>query len=98
MSFEYYTEDLLHYGVPGQKWGRRRYQNTDGTLTAAGKERYSDSVKSVKNYKYISGQRKALMKEDKWAARFEDRYAKKSDEKIEKAKYLLKLQPILEHR
>lgn len=31
---------LAHYGIPGQKWGVRRFQNEDGSLTAAGKERY----------------------------------------------------------
>lgn len=31
---------LLHYGSKGMKWGVRRYQNKDGTLTAAGKKRY----------------------------------------------------------
>lgn len=34
-----YTEDLYHHGIKGQKWGVRRYQNPDGTLTAAGKKR-----------------------------------------------------------
>lgn len=32
---------LQHYGVKGMKWGVRRYQNKDGTLTSAGKTRYS---------------------------------------------------------
>lgn len=32
---------LVHHGIKGQKWGVRRYQNTDGSLTAAGKIRYS---------------------------------------------------------
>lgn len=32
---------LAHYGVLGMKWGVRRYQNADGTLTNAGKKRYS---------------------------------------------------------
>lgn len=30
----------MHYGVPGQKWGTRRYQNPDGSLTAEGREHY----------------------------------------------------------
>lgn len=32
---------LVHHGIKGQKWGVRRYQNPDGTLTVAGKARYS---------------------------------------------------------
>lgn len=31
----------MHYGIKGQKWGVRRYQNTDGSWTAAGRARYS---------------------------------------------------------
>ena len=38
-NFTYGTE-LCHYGVKGQKWGRRRYQNPDGSLTPAGYEHY----------------------------------------------------------
>lgn len=37
-----YSNSLYHYGIKGQKWGVRRYQNSDGSLTAAGKKRYSD--------------------------------------------------------
>ncbi len=35
----YYENELYHHGVKGQKWGVRRYQNADGTLTSAGKRR-----------------------------------------------------------
>lgn len=31
--------ELVHHGIPGMKWGVRRYQNRDGSLTAAGKKR-----------------------------------------------------------
>ena len=35
--------NLQHHGIKGQKWGVRRFQNTDGSLTAEGKKRYSVS-------------------------------------------------------
>lgn len=34
---------LAHYGILGMKWGVRRYQNKDGSLTTEGKKRYGDS-------------------------------------------------------
>ena len=33
--------ELYHHGIKGMKWGIRRYQNKDGSLTPAGKKRYS---------------------------------------------------------
>ena len=40
---------LIHYGILGMKWGVRRYQNKDGSLTSAGKKRYSnnDNIKEA---------------------------------------------------
>lgn len=35
-----YSDELFHHGVKGQKWGVRRYTNSDGTLTAEGRARY----------------------------------------------------------
>lgn len=40
------ADELMHYGVSGQKHGLRRYQNEDGTLTPEGRARYKD----MKNY------------------------------------------------
>lgn len=43
-NYNYWAEDssvaIEHHGILGQKWGRRRYQYEDGSLTPAGRERY----------------------------------------------------------
>lgn len=45
MEGEYY---ICHHGIKGQKWGIRRYQNEDGSYTAAGKKRYiADNMAKV---------------------------------------------------
>lgn len=50
MSYGYYQpywegnrNELEHFGIKGMKWGIRRYQNPDGTLTDAGKKRYGSA-------------------------------------------------------
>lgn len=37
-----YSTELYHFGIKGMRWGVRRYQNKDGSLTKAGEKRYSD--------------------------------------------------------
>jgi len=49
-----YPDTLLHYGIKGQKWGVRRYQYADGTLTPSGKKRYYNTNKSgVKSLSHL---------------------------------------------
>lgn len=47
---------LMHYGVKGMKWGIRRYQNQDGTLTEEGKQHHRKTV-------FISGSSKTQFKD-----------------------------------
>lgn len=48
-----YNDYLMHHGIKGMKWGIRRYQNKDGSLTPEGEKRYltSDGQLSSKGYK-----------------------------------------------
>ena len=44
---EYWMNELYHHGIKGQKWGIRRYQNLDGTLTTDGRIRYGVNAKNI---------------------------------------------------
>lgn len=48
------SDELRHYGVKGMRWGVRRYQNYDGSLTAAGKTRYSGEATPRRLRKYTT--------------------------------------------
>lgn len=54
---------LVHHGILGQKWGVRRYQNKDGTLTDQGRKHQNDIVfKKGSTFDHLSGQKKLKLR------------------------------------
>lgn len=69
--FIYKDEDeLIHWGIKGMRWGIRRYQNKDGSLTKAGQKRLKAETEKVKKEETVLKNRKAVKaKLDKLDAR-----------------------------
>lgn len=85
MSTLYYESDALqHHGIKGQKWGVRRFRSTDGSLTPAGRKRYSDSAKETIRNVQIKRAEKKITKTDKKLAKTQ---AKLSDTNARIEKY-----------
>lgn len=86
-----YSNELYHHGIKGQKWGVRRYQNSDGSLTEAGQKRYNKGVKILeKKYKreYMRDTRKERFSELKNSKRDKDgTYSDKELDKILNRQY-----------
>lgn len=69
---------LYHYGIPGQKWGVRRYQNEDGSYTSEGKQRYG-----VGSNGKMSKEGKRVYRADKKIDRVASKAKKNYDESME---------------
>lgn len=75
------SSELFHHGIKGQKWGVRRFQNDDGSLTEEGLKRYRNYKDAVNNWN------KSRMKH--WTPRRELKN-KKLESKIDQAREPLK--------
>lgn len=71
-----YTTDyeLYHHGIKGQRWGVRRYQQKDGSLTPAGKKRYYDTPELNKQKSDMKSARAAYKSSKETYQKASDRY------------------------
>lgn len=83
-----YSDDLQHFGTKGMRWGERRFQNPDGSLTELGRQRYGvGGERSARGTKHDLNK---LDREQTNAKANYDYYNAKSVRSIAKAKKKLK--------
>lgn len=80
-------DELYHWGIKGMRWGVRRYQNKDGSLTPAGKKRYDDDSGNAPEPKK-SKHREALESKFKAMGMNDAEAAKQADKRIRTEKIL----------
>lgn len=84
--------ELYHHGVKGQKWGIRRYQNSDGSLTPEGIKRYGtvEKLRKTKEYReakkqeYKAAREKIFKKQDEYRTELDDALSQFKKDKINK--------------
>lgn len=98
---DYLEGHLQHHGILGMKWGVRRYQNADGSLTDAGRKRYDKVASSSTQSKLDTSDALRISKKtssyqaakEKSSTKKADKYNKKADSEfdpIKKDEYLNK--------
>ena len=88
MTLYQYPDYLMHYGIKGMRWGRRRYQNKDGSLTLAGKKRLKyDEAKKTKNLAEINFAKREFQDakiHQKFIGKEKSKHQKQLEEKYQK--------------
>lgn len=83
------SDELQHHGIKGMRWGQRRYQNKDGSLTDAGKRRYNKEMEKLKEEeKKVKAAEKVAANKQKTQAKIDKLDAKKAE--LEERKKALK--------
>lgn len=92
----YQKNSLEHHGIIGQKWGVRRYQNPDGSLTEEGRQRYlnpdgtlSDKAPNKLKKQYLNYQNQRIQKGSQTGEIYNDDFVYDQEQqrnKVEKAK------------
>lgn len=80
-----YSTSLYHHGIKGQKWGVRRFQNPDGSLTTLGKIQYG--AKNARAIGYLSGVGSPNYAKDYYRAVYKKANKKLKDQNLDKATY-----------
>lgn len=75
-------DELMHYGIKGQKWGVRRFQNEDGSLTSAGRKKYRQEIKAENKKAFEYGREASISSQ---AAAYAKNKSIKSQYKYKKA-------------
>lgn len=81
---EAYSDELFHHGIKGMKWGIRRFQNKDGSLTNAGRKRYGEQFGEAMSKGYNATKKAVSKGYEKTKTAVANRQAKKAAAKAEK--------------
>ena len=89
-----YRSYLQHFGIQGMKWGVRRYQNSDGSLTPAGRKRYGRAERKAEKKQFKKDYKEYKRIQDKVRSETYDKlYEENGAAELEKKLYSKRYDP-----